>query len=58
MVQRDGLSAPIDIDCYAGEAWVGLCLRLGRHREGDAQHRDRVSGRRRGPAYSRRLENT
>ena len=58
---RDGLSAHIDIDCHAGEAWVGLRLRLGHHHEGDVQPRDqrdryRESARRKGPSYFRRLE--
>ena len=32
-----GLSAHLDLDCGGGEAWVGLRLRLGRHRVGGAQ---------------------
>ena len=51
---RDGKSAHLDLDCHAGEAWVGLRLRLGQLRGGPQQHHDRV--RRRGPGYSRRLE--
>ena len=54
---RDGKSAHLDLDCHAGEAWVGLRLRLGHpraHGRGPQQNHDRV--RRRGPGYSRRLE--
>ena len=54
---RDGQSAHLNLDCHAGEAWVGLRLRLGHpraHGRGPQQNHDRV--RRRGPGYSRRLE--
>ena len=53
---RDGQSAHLNLDCHAGEAWVGLRLRLGQLRGGGPQqnHDDKV--RRRGPGYSRRLE--
>ena len=58
---RDGLSTHLDLDCHAGEAWVGLRLRLGHHNEGDVQPRDqrdrhRESARRKGPSYFRRLQ--
>ena len=51
-----GLSAHLDLDCEGGEAWVGLRLRLGRHRVGGAQHGDRDGRHRRGASYARRLE--
>ena len=52
---RDGQSAHLNLDCHAGEAWVGLRLRLGQLRGGEPQQNpDKV--RRRGPGYSRRLE--
>ena len=59
-----GLSAHLDLDCGGGEAWVGLRLRLGRHRDGEAQQEVRASGaqqedrgvrHRRGASYARRL---
>ena len=52
---RDGQSAHLDIDCHAGEAWVGLRLRLG-HLRGGAPQQTREGGRRRGEGYSCRLE--
>ena len=51
-----GLSAHLDLDCGGGEAWVGLRLRLGRHRVGGAQRADRDDRHRRGASYARRLE--
>ena len=51
-----GLSAHLDLDCGGGEAWVGLRLRLGRHRVGGAQQADRDDRHRRGASYARRLE--
>ena len=37
---RDGQSAHLDIDCHAGEAWVGLRLRLGHLHGGPQQNRE------------------
>ena len=51
-----GLSAHLDLDCGGGEAWVGLRLRLGRHRVGGAQRADREDNHCRGASYARRLE--
>ena len=52
---RDGQSAHLDIDCHAGEASVGLRLRLG-HLRGGGTQQNCDSVRRRGASYSRRLE--
>ena len=52
----EGLSAHLDIDCHAGQAWCGLRVQLGHPRAGDAPRHDRRQRkhhREDGPSYLR-----
>ena len=55
---KAGLTAHLDLDCHAGNAWVGLRVQLGPVPPGPNHHpyHHVPPPRYRGPSYSRRLE--